>query len=111
MKAYIVIVRKAYRKQYDKFVKFLIENFDNDNRLFTLGSMSWVIMSDKSAADLHQIMTAYIPEGSQLFIFGWGGTELAQWTDDPEADTALNEIYKQATKKYIPLINEFPRVD
>lgn len=111
MKAYIVIIKKALRKRYEAFGNYMYETFGKDDKSFPLGEMSWAILSDKTADALHKEMTAHLPKGSQLFVFGWLGSELAQWTDSPEADKVLNEMYKVGTKNYIPLLNEYPRID
>lgn len=108
MKTYIIIVKKALKKQYGKFLNYLYQNFGADDKSFPLGEMSWAVLSDKTADALHKELTAYLPQGTRLYVFGWLGTELAQWTDDSEADTVLNEMHKLSTKKYIPLVGEIP---
>ena len=109
MKAYIIIVKKAHKKQYGKFLNYLYQTFGAEDKSFPLGEMSWAVLSDKTADALHKELTAYLPKGTRLYVFGWVGTELAQWTDDPEADTVLNEMHKLSTKNYIPLLHEIPK--
>ena len=109
MKAYIIIVKKAAKKQYAKFLDYLYQTFGVEDKCFLLGEMSWAVLSNKSANELHKEMTAYLPKGSRLYVLGWLGTELSQWTDDPEADTVLNDMFKQCNRKYIPLLTEIPK--
>ncbi len=109
MKTYIIIVKKAYKRQYAKFLDYLYQTFGVEDKCFPLGEMSWAVLSDKTADALHKEMTPLLPKGSQLYVFGWLGTELSQWTDNPEADTVLNDMYKQCDRKYIPLLTEIPK--
>lgn len=111
MKAYIIIVKKTTKKQYAKFLDYVYQTFGVADKSFPLGEMSWAVLSNKTADELHKEMTAFLPKGSRLYVLGWLGTELSQWTGNPEADTTLNNMYKQCNRKYIPLINAFPMVN